>query len=279
MFACALAVGLLSKHYWTWQIASPKESLAIMSYPVYENVPERSLVRHETCLCMQVGWEISKVVETLKASGHEVSLVINAGSSSANHTPLSEDLPNGNQVDTGGDDNSALKLRETPLNNSRLLTHHNTDPCLTGSSQSTNFSDGMSSSQDTLDDIAESPVSFEGDTDFSGMEKILMKSKVLDLHRTSSAPLTHRERAVVMEASTESGSSLGGGKGSICSGETASLDCLDSGESSESQSYESRLQMRTSSDGTVPDKAKKKVKWSAYSRAQWSDTPGRGGRG
>lgn len=203
------------------------------------------------------------MVETLKASGHQVSLVINAGSSAieTDHAPPSADLPNGGQVDAG-------ELRDEPLDgscDSHMLTRHSTDPSITSNSQST---DGMSSSQDTLDDIVESPVSFEGDTDFSGMEKVLMKSKVVDLHRTSSAPLTHREKAVVMEASTESGSSSGGGhgesKGSMGSAETASLDHLDgaSRESgnmtgSENVSYESRLQMRTSSDGTVSGKKKK----------------------
>jgi hypothetical protein len=188
------------------------------------------------------------VVETLKASGHEVSLVINAGSSDDDAPPTSDPLPLGvgdqvdNDEESGGDPH--------------LLARHNTDPFLTSTSQST---DGMYSSQDTLDDITESPLSFEGDTDFSGMEKVLVKSKVLDLHRTSSAPLTHRER---VEASIES-SEGGCGEGK---GETVSLDCLDgaSGESgnitgSENQSYESRLQMRTSSDGTVDNKPKKKV--------------------
>lgn len=212
------------------------------------------------------------MVETLKASGHEVSLVINVGSSNASHTPPSGELPNGDQVGSDRINDGALKSQRTSHDeafDSQLSANQNTNPSLTSNSQSTNYSDGMSSSQDTLDDIAESPGSFEGDTDFSGMEKVLMRSKVLDLHRTSSAPLTHREKAVVLEASTESGSSSGRGegKGSLCSGETGSLDCLDgaSGETggsssitSSSASYESRLQMRTSSDGIV-DKAKKPV--------------------
>ena len=214
------------------------------------------------------------MVETLKASGHQVSLVINAGSSTGetDHAPPLDDLPNGNQVDIG-EDSSELKpdvSLDESCDSRRVLARHNTDTSITSNSQST---DGMSSSQDTLDDIVESPVSFEGDTDFSGMEKVLMKSKVVDLHRTSSAPLTHRERAVVMEASTESGTSSSGGgrgesKGSMGSAETASLDHLDgaSRESgsmtgSENMSYESRLQMRTSSDGTVSGKTKKKVSW------------------
>lgn len=208
------------------------------------------------------------MVETLKASGHEVSLVVNTGSSSADHTPPSEDLPNGDQADTdrggvaGGDG-----VLESPHAKSGpgFSANQIVDPFLTGTSQSTNYSDG--SSQDTLDDIAESPASFEGDTDFSGMEKILLKSRVLDLHRTSSAPLTHREKAVALDASAESGSSSGGGRGEVKgSGDTASLNCLDgaSGESggvsvsSDNPSFESRIQMRTSSDGTV-EKAKKQV--------------------
>lgn len=219
---------------------------------------------------VQIGWEISKVVETLKASGHEVSLVINTGSSSTGHTSPSGDLRNGDQADTGGVDvtnldDGALRSPYDESCDRRLSANQNSDPFVTSTSHSTNYSDGMSSSQDTLDDIAESPASFEGDTDFSGMEKILVKSKVLDLHRTSSAPLTHREKAVVLE---ESGSSSGGGHGEGKGPrEVGSLDCLDGasvesgggGISSDNPSYESRLQMRTASDGTV-EKSKKQVR-------------------
>lgn len=199
------------------------------------------------------------MVETLKASGHEVSLVINAGSSSSKRNSTTEEILNGSGG--GASKSQELPSPDTPYE-SRLLADQST-----GNSQSTYNSDGLSSSQDTLDDIVDSPASFEGDTDFGGMEKVLMKSQVLDLHRTSSAPLTHRERTVALEASTESGppsGSRGGGGRDQGKRETGSLDDIDgvsveSGGSAttsvDSLSYEARLQMRTySSDGIVDSK-------------------------
>ena len=140
----------------------------------------------------------------------------------------------------------------------------NAEP-LTNTSLSTNTSDALSSSQDTLDDIADSPASFEGDTDFSGMEKLLVKSGLpLDLQRTSSAPLID---VGALEASDESGlssvDSRAGEKRVLSNGELGSLEGIDGrgkgrGKAGGDSQFESRLQMRTASDGTV-EKTKKTV--------------------
>ncbi len=228
---------------------------------------------------IQVGWEISKVMETLKASGHEVSLVINAGNKEsanpeqpANGTaPLGEISPRGKAtapLDGGEDTSQGLSSHDDSYDSPLSLA--NAKP-LTNTSQSTT-SDVLSSSQDTLDDMVDSPASFEGDTDFSGMEKLLVKNRSLDLHRTSSAPLIERERAGLLEASDESGLSSADsrveGKRMLGNPETGSLEGVDGGEegrskASSSQPYEMRLQMRTASDGTV-EKAKNPVSWYLY---------------
>lgn len=247
------------------------------------------------------------MIETLKASGHEVCLVINAGSSSKEETPDSTTEPLKDDavlIENGSDDSVLTKAHHPgpsqhdescdfpsppkqnssePLTNTSQpsLTSHtdnqNSGEPLTNTSQSTNQSDGLSSSQDTLDDIAESPASFEGDTDFSGMENILVKRRLpLDLHRTSSAPLTDKEKDVVLESSTDSypsppssssgGRSQGGkGKSASVTMEMGSLECIDGagvpsgagGIDGSNKSYEARLQqMRTSSDGSVSNKKK-----------------------
>ncbi len=191
------------------------------------------------------------MIETLKASGHQVMLVINAGHSK-NDIDTVEQVIEDNELSGSGEH---LGLSQEESCDSYSSSNHITEEPLMNTSH---LSDDRSSTQDTLDtldDIAESPASFEGDTDFSGMENILLKNTVsLDIHRTSSAPLIHREKGVVLEGSIESGSfsldhpetdSLGEGV------ETRSLDALDDGGSTGSETYVTRLQMRTSSDGTV----------------------------
>ena len=238
------------------------------------------------------------MIETLKASGHEVALVLNVGTGykaaadeadqTADETdqaaadeadqpavraesPPGLGVPNGEVSGgtNGGtlEDESAFEphQQDSSYNNdsSYSLTNQSADP----PSLSTSCSEALSSSQDTLDDLAGSPASFEGDTDFSGMERVLVNTAVsLDLHRTSSAP--GRERDGRMEASIESGSSVGGGgalaeedKGSLYSGESGSLDCLDgagAGSSTAPMSFVSRLKHRTASDGLV-EKTSKQV--------------------
>ena len=182
-------------------------------------------------------------METLKASGHEVALVVNAGSSKLSNEE--ELCDNGNEVQI----NSHGHSRDQSYD-SHSSTYQTSEPL--NSTSTNNNSDSKSSSQDTLDDVAEIPASFEGEMDLS--KSAVMQS---DLHRTSSVPLTDREKAVVLEASTEPGLSsvdgpLSDGKALTRDvGETASLDGLDDG------SYEARLQKRTVSDGNVNTATKK----------------------
>lgn len=82
------------------------------------------------------------------------------------------------------------------------------------------------------------PESFEGDTDFSGMQP-------LDLKRTASAPLTDKEKASALEASTESTvDSLNAA--SSCD-ELDGLPVLRKGE----MTFEERLQNRPCDDGRL----------------------------
>lgn len=185
-------------------------------------------------------------METLKASGHEITLVINAGTSQ-NHGVL-----NGDETQDSREEDALESCEQSHDEScdSHSLTNQNHEH-IANNSQSSNYSDDRSSSQDTLDDIAESPGSFEGDTDFSGMENLLKNRRIpLDLHRTSSAPLTDREKAVALVTSKDSGSSH------VLSDEKTSLEedrdseSLDAVDGSESGGHEARAKRRTSSDGT-----------------------------
>lgn len=184
---------------------------------------------------------MSKVIDTLKASGHEVVLVLNVGSSGNKHS----------DENNGPNDESTDYSCQTSHDEFRSPADQNAEP---STSHSLAYSDDRSSSQDTLDDIIGSPASFEGDTDFSGLESVAITNSLpLDLHRTSSAPLIDREQEVALDSSPSSIDHCLG------NGETGSLELLASGDSTKrTSSFEKRLQMRTSSDGVV-EKPKKPV--------------------
>ena len=216
---------------------------------------------------MQVGWEISKVMETLKASGHEVSLVINAGNKNKEPQPPNEESPKSTPQSSTTSLLQDVGAQQVSHKESIDSPHHlaNAEP-LTNTSLSTNTSDALSSSQDTLDGIVDSPASFEGDTDFSGMEKLLVKSRLpLDLQRTSSAPLIDTG---ALDTSGESGlssvDSRAEEKRVLSNGELGSLEGIDGrgegrSKAGDDSPFERRLQMRTASDGTVVEKTKKSV--------------------
>ena len=201
------------------------------------------------------------MVETLKASGHEVTLIINAGTSERAKKVTAEDSPDSHTtrpVQNGAGDDT-LKLNATEdehSDSSHLATNQSSGEPLSSISQSTTHSDGLSSSQGTLDDITGSPASFEGDTDFSGMHNVLLHGPLdphgpLDLQRTSSAPLIDQRK--VTDLSSDSYPSSAGpvdGKegGSLCSADSTSLEGVDGG--SVGGGEEGKRKKRTASDGT-----------------------------
>lgn len=100
------------------------------------------------------------------------------------------------------------------------------------------MSDQSASNDLELSKSPQTPESFEGDTDFSGMQP-------LDLKQTSSAPLTDKEKASALEASTESTvDSLNAA--SSCD-ELDGSPLLKRGE----MTFEERLQNRPSDDGRL----------------------------
>ena len=100
------------------------------------------------------------------------------------------------------------------------------------------MSDQSASNDLELSKSPQTPESFEGDTDFSGMQP-------LDLKQTASAPLTDKEKASALEASTESTvDSLNAA--SSCD-ELDGSPLLKRGE----MTFEERLQNRPSDDGRL----------------------------
>lgn len=212
-----------------------------------------------------------------------MTLVVNAGSSerakrACAETPGDEDglrqsVQNGGEnTDTQAqvDEEQCDSHFSSTAASAPTTSQDPAEPPPTNTSYSSTQSDGLSSSQDTLDGITVSPASFEGDTDFSGMQNVLTQHHargVLDLHRTSSAPLTGQEMGAVLDSSSDSCPSSTGraeGRGEEEGGSPsyregpASLDCVDGPAGARGQGYEARLNPRTSSDGTV-ERAKKQV--------------------
>lgn len=209
---------------------------------------------------------MNNVIRMLKASGHQITLIINTGSARPSSLPQharpahhyqhqrrkgEEDERDQARCERNGDDID--QCQDESCDDSLS----NTDP-RTSNINAMNYSDGKSSSQDTVDDIAGSPVSFGGDTRFNGMGNILSKVRMpVDLHRTSSAPLVSEIRAG-LEASTDS--SCAGTEreydreldlGSVTTGGSLQgLDCTDESEMV-LPTFKDRLKLRTSSDGTV----------------------------
>ena len=227
---------------------------------------------------VKVGWEMNEVIETLKASGHQVTLIVNTGNAKTlqrttpDHDGGEEGEEEEEEMGTGStlqhpgeerrvarcersEEDAAKSISQSQEESSDDLPSSSTrnDPT---TSLSTNYSDDKSSSQDTLDDIAESPESLEGDTDFSGMENVLNRTRMpLDLHRTSSAPLSvcRDGRGTLLEMSTDSSSTTGTHDGDLSLGSevTGSLEALHMQSGKGVGSFESRLTSRTGSDNTV----------------------------
>ena len=224
----------------------------------------------------QVGWEMNKVIKTLKASGHQVTLVINTSStkpsfpmqqtSTSFHNlrhPEGEDRQDQVLWVRNGDDTGKFI---DPFQYESCDDSLSSQACQSADPRMNNcytmsYSDWKSSSQDTLDDIDESADSFVEDSNFSCMEGNLKVRMPTDLHRTSSAPLVgsrELEEADV-EVSPECGYTVVKRRDynrelSLASKTTGGSlkglkDTNDSGIGL--HAFKSRLKMRTSSDGTM----------------------------
>ena len=184
-------------------------------------------------------------MDTLKACGHQVTLILKVGphhyQNGCNSKEEREGEENGvseeGQGPPEGDDeqedvNDGGNEEETFISND--LSHDSS--C---DSQPPHPMPDQSASNDLeLSKSPQTPESFEGDTDFSGMQP-------LDLKRTASAPLTDKEKASALEASTESVvDSLNAA--SSCD-ELDGSPVLRRGE----MTFEERLQNRSSDDGRL----------------------------
>ena len=98
--------------------------------------------------------------------------------------------------------------------------------------------DRTSSNDLELSKSPQTPESFEGDTDFSGMQP-------LDLKRTASAPLTDKEKASALDASTES--TVDSLNAASSYDELDGSPVLKKGE----MTFEERLQNRPCDDGRL----------------------------
>ena len=207
---------------------------------------------------MKVGWELSKVVDTLKACGHQVTLILKVGphhyqngcngkedeeeeghkgeeNGVSEADKLSEEgqgPPAGENGEDGVDDGGNDEEDET------FVSHDLSRDSSCDSQPSHPMSDQSASNDQELLKSPQTPESFEGDTDFSGMQP-------LDLKRTASAPLTDKEKASALEGSTEStGDSLNAA--SSCD-ELDGSPVLRRGE----MTFQERLQNRPCDDGRL----------------------------
>jgi len=164
---------------------------------------------------------MSKVVATLKACGHQVSLTVNTGNAKVFHnkgdstteeTEREEGLTGGGRGLTKlrkeeaereeeeeeevrsmarcersveGAAQSMSQSQEESSEESLLSSARSNAGPAVSLSANASYSDDHSSSQDTLDGLVESPPLLEGDTDFSGMENILSKAPLARVHPAS----------------------------------------------------------------------------------------------
>ena len=204
----------------------------------------------------QVAWELAKVVDTLKACGHMVTLILKVGPHHYQNGCSKEEEADEGEVmvdreeereqeeeekdEVEGKREDEEEEEECGGDNDETFVSHDSSRDSSCDSQPQQYQLSDHSATNELEDSKSprTPESFEGDTDFSGMQP-------LDLKRTSSAPLTDKEKASAFEASTEStGDSL-----------NAASSCEEVDGSPvikrEDMSFEQRLENRTSSDGRL----------------------------
>lgn len=168
-----------------------------------------------------VAWEISKVVEILKASGHEVCLIVKVGDPS--ETPDSKTV----EVD-GGSCDAADRGDLAP----------SLEP---------------SEGEEPLERAVEDGTTAK---DIRRVTK-LKKDSAFDVKRSSSSPMTEKEKQALVEMS-EAAAAAAAGETSSMSSHDDSTTTTDSSEKYP-QLFQERLQQRTSSEGQA-NRAKKKKK-------------------
>ena len=186
------------------------------------------------------------MVDTLKACGHQVTLILKIG---AHHYQNGCDKDDKEERD-GEEEEEEERVGEVKGveevkengdgGNDGTFTSHDSSHDSSCDSHHHQLSEHSIASNETYDSKSpQTPESFEGDTDFSGMQ-------VLDLKRTTSVPLTDREKASALEASTEStADSLNA---------ASSCDELDGGSPVTRRgdmTFEERLENRGSGEGRL----------------------------
>lgn len=200
------------------------------------------------------------MVDTLKACGHQVTLVLKVGphhyqngcgkedkegaEENGHEREEEENIDGEREEEEGLVDRVEQEEEEKECdgqNEDNIVSHVSShDSSCDSQPQQYEYSD-HSPPNDELEIDSKSPQtpeSFEGDTDFSGMLS-------LDLKQTASVPLTETEKASALEASTESmADSLNAG---------SSCDELDGSPVPKrgEPSFEERLESRTSGDGRL----------------------------
>jgi hypothetical protein len=210
---------------------------------------------------------LSKVVDSLKACGHQVTLVLKVGphhyqnggcngkeevgeeEEEGKHKGEENGVGEANELNEEGQgppegENGAEDVdhdgNEEEEEDETFISHDlsRDSSCDSQPLAPHSMLDRSTSNDLELSKSPQTPESFEGDTDFSGMQP-------LDLKRTASAPLTDKEKASALEASTESTvDSLNAA--SSCD-ELDGSPTLRRGE----MSFEERLQNRPCDDGRL----------------------------
>lgn len=182
-------------------------------------------------------------METLKACGHQVTLILKVGSHHYQNgcSKDGEEEGDGDREEERGEEaKGEEKVKENgDGGNEDTFTSHDSSHDSSCDSQRHQLSEHSVASNETFDSKSpQTPESFEGDTDFSGMQP-------LDLKRTTSVPLTDTEKASAFEASTEStADSLNA---------ASSCDEIDGSPLTRKgeMSFEERLENRTSGEGRL----------------------------
>ena len=181
------------------------------------------------------------MVDSLKACGHRVTLILKVGPHHYQNGCSKDDKE---QADGEGEENGEKFEEEDEVvdnhgnEDEENLVLHDSSRDSSCDVQHPQLSDHSASNELEGSKSPQTPDSFEGDTDFSGMEP-------LDLKQTSGAPLIEKEKTSTLEASTEStADSLNAG--SSCD-EVDGSPLLRKGD----MSFEERLHDKSIGDGRL----------------------------
>ena len=142
------------------------------------------------------------MVDTLKACGHQVTLILKVGPHHYQNGCSKDDKEGENGVSELNEEGQGPPEEEEDVDDDgndeeTFISHDSSRDSSCDSQPPHPLSNQSASNELELSKSPQTPESFEGDTDFSGMQP-------LDLKRTASVPLTDKEKASALEASTES---------------------------------------------------------------------------